>query len=171
MLLGKIAALNDFRMFIEQFEREPVDVNAIDYDSPLLFRALGNFNPKEQYEISMFLLDRGARADVCNGEKEGPLHILFSRPEPDFDLTMRLFRKLLENGADVNQCDKKNRTALHYLVIMNGTEEELMPLLEEYLAQKPKTDIKNRWGKTPLEIAEGFKRCRLAERLRAYETV
>lgn len=172
MRIAFLASAKGKDEFFEEYGKNPVDVNSVFDGIPLINSTLANPNAEDRYIMSMFLLERGATANVCNQQKEGPLHILFSHTEHDFSKSMILFRTLLEHGADVDQIDRKNRIALHYLVSMPGTDEEIMPFLELYLAQKPNINIRNKWGYSPLELAERFPyRRRFAERLREYAIV
>ena len=55
---------------------------------------------------------------------------------------------LIQAGADINNLDEDSCTPLHLCFYRNNTN-----CLESVLKYKPKTDIRNKAGKTALECA------------------
>jgi ankyrin repeat protein len=86
------------------------DVNAIDRNgwTPLhSAAAAGNF------EICEILLNRGSFARALTNEGASPLHYLVRSACKDPVLHHRVFRLILEKGANINQQNKFGETPLH----------------------------------------------------------
>ena len=119
----------------------------------LLFYSLSNNDAESRYLIKNLL------------------HILLSRTNHNIKQTAELCQRLIKNGVDINQLDKKDRLPLQYVVNMKYTDEELEPLYQIWFSQNNVlVNHKNAWGKTPLEIAEKMPyRASLLERMKKYE--
>ena len=137
----------------------------------LLFYSLSNNDAESRYLITDFLLNKGAETNVINECGENLLHILLSRTNHNIKQTAELCQRLIKNGVDINQLDKKDRLPLQYVVNMKYTDEELEPLYQIWFSQNNVlVNHKNAWGKTPLEIAEKMPyRASLLERMKKYE--
>ncbi len=127
----------------------------------LLNYAVANTNPEARFKNVNFLLDKGMDASVLNPEKESLLHTAVTRITSNnktlpqtIEETAFLCKRLIEAGANINQLDKHNRTALQYLITSPLGEERLMPLYDVWFSQPELlVDVKNKWGKSPLELA------------------
>lgn len=137
----------------------------------LLFYSLSNNDAESRYLITDFLLNKGAETNVINECGENLLHILLSRTNHNIKQTAELCQRLIKNGVDINQLDKKDRLPLQYVVNMKYPDEELEPLYQIWFSQNNVlVNHKNAWGKTPLEIAEKMPyRASLLERMKKYE--
>ena len=129
------------------------------------------YKGESRYLITDFLLNKGAETNVINECGENLLHILLSRTNHNIKQTAELCQRLIKNGVDINQLDKKDRLPLQYVVNMKYTDEELEPLYQIWFSQNNVlVNHKNAWGKTPLEIAEKMPyRASLLERMKKYE--
>ena len=90
----------------------------------LLFYSLSNNDAESRYLITDFLLNKGAETNVINECGENLLHILLSRTNHNIKQTAELCQRLIKNGVDINQLDKKDRLPLQYVVNMKYTDEE-----------------------------------------------
>lgn len=138
---------------------------------PLLFYSVSNNDPQSRYLITDFLLQEGAQANGINECGENLLHILLSRVKHDLHQTTELCKRLIDQGADVNQIDEKGRVPLQYLINMKYSDEELEPLYQIWFAEKNiLIHHKNIWGKSPLELAKALPyRAGMLERMKKYE--
>ena len=84
----------------------------------LLFYSLSNNDAESRYLITDFLLNKGAETNVINECGENLLHILLSRTNHNIKQTAELCQRLIKNGVDINQLDKKDRLPLQYVVNM-----------------------------------------------------
>lgn len=107
------------------------------------------------YDIDIFekLLSKGLNINIDsdNGVNALIASIIFSDRFKLNVLKKNYFyiTHILQRGIDVNHQDKLGNTALHYAVIRERPAE-LVALLLKYGARK---DIRNKEGKTPLDIA------------------
>lgn len=128
----------------------------------LLNYAVANNNPEARFKNANFLLDKGMDASVLNPEKESLLHIAASQISNNnktlpqtIEETAILCKRLIEAGANINQLDKNNRTALQYIISSPLTDEKLLPLYDLWFSQPELlVDVKNKWGKSPLDMAK-----------------
>ena len=67
-----------------------------------------------------------------------------------------MVRFFIENGVDVNLCNKQGKTALHY-----AAESNLLEIARYIIAHNGKVDISDQWNNEPLWTAtfnyKGFK--------------
>uniref|UniRef100_A0A1A8PVA8 Ankyrin repeat domain 22 n=1 Tax=Nothobranchius rachovii TaxID=451742 RepID=A0A1A8PVA8_9TELE len=75
--------------------------------------------------------------------------------------TEELMKTLLNSRVDVNAVDYKGNSALHYVCLRKS--HHLVPLL---LQQDAKTDIRNKGGETPLDVARRLKFIKIIDMLR-----
>ena len=68
---------------------------------------------------------------------------------------MAAVRMLLDLGADINAVDDNGETVLHGAAYQSWSK--LVPLLAERGAKSEVWDRKNKWGWTPLMIAQGHR--------------
>lgn len=152
MNVDLIAQLKTEKEFFEVY-REGDEKKLYDGKS-LLFYAIGNHNSNARYIISNFLLDKGVDALGFNEEHESVFHVLMSRDDHDISKTVALCERLIRLGVDINTLDKKNRSALQWMIQLEYSDEELMPLYQLWFSQ-PCTccETKNAWGKAPMDFA------------------
>lgn len=90
------------------------DPEYVNYDGfstgTLLSQALGNNTLAVRVAIANQLLDDGA--DPTSGN---PLHVLLGRARHDFEAEAPLLRRMLDQGADINQAFSKSGTPLETL--------------------------------------------------------
>ena len=81
------------------------------------------------HQAMLDLIQRGASVNSVAGDlKQSCLHVILTRSRVSKDL----FRLLLENGADVNLCDVRGNTPLHY--VMEKSLYKLFPILTNLIA-------------------------------------
>lgn len=168
MTIDLIAQLKGTREFFASYS--PKDVNTLFDGKSLLFYSISNSDLDSRYTITNFLLNEGAQVTGVDDENNTLLHILLSRTNHDLPKTIELCKRLIEKGVDINIVDRRNRLALQYLVMMHYTDDELKPLYELWFSQpKVLVNVKNAWGKSPLDLAELFSyRKELVEMMRKY---
>lgn len=155
MNISMIAKLKGMVDFLNSYSKK--DVNKLFDGKSLLFYSISNNNLDARYAISNYLLDEGAQVTGVNEENETLLHILLSRINHDLPKTIELCERLIKEGVDINKVDRKNRLALQYLINMKYTDQELKSLYMLWFSQsKVLVNIKNDWGKSPLELAESM---------------
>lgn len=139
--------------------------------STLLHRAVANHDPETRDCIANFLLDQGADASAVNEEGDSVLHILFSRRAHDLEKTIALCKRLIDSGADVNQLDTNQKSAIQWMCMMGFSDEKLEPLYDIWFSQPQlHLNTKNRWGVTPIEFVRKFPyRKKLLERMEQYD--
>ena len=154
MNVDLIAQLKTEKEFFEIYH-EGDEKKLYDGES-LLFYAIANHEPNARYIISNFLLDKGVDALGFNEEHESVFHVLMSRDDHDISKTVALCERLIRLGVDINTLDKKNRSALQYIINnMRYSDEELMPLYQLWFSQPcPSCETKNAWGFSPLDLAQ-----------------
>ena len=153
MQINWIAKLKTTDEFLRNFNEEDIKKNF--NNKSLLFFSLSNNDLRSRYEITNYLLDKGADATGLNEENENLLHILLSGVNHDPEQTTALCKRLIETGVNINQLDNKKRLPLQYLINMKYTDVELEPLYAIWFSQ-PYVDVstKNAWGLSPIELAE-----------------
>ena len=72
--------------------------------------------PYAKYEISKFLIEKGAPVMSYNQANDTPLHLAAKLQEYD------IIKLLLDNGANINAQNNQNMTALHYAIQGVSTE-------------------------------------------------
>ena len=92
-------------------------------------------------KIVEILLKTNCETNLKNNEKKTALHLSSKRGY--FDIS----KKLIENGALLNIFDSENNSPIHYVCIINHVE-----LLKFFLTKLPKVDIKNIYGKRPIDL-------------------
>lgn len=153
MNVDLIAKLKTEKEFFEVY-REGDEKESYNGKS-LLYYAISNHNSDARYTIADFLLDKNTDVKSIDEEHNTMLHVLLSRPNHDLPKTIELCKRLIRLGVDINALDKKNRSALQYIINMGYTDEELMPLYQLWFSQ-PCTccETKNAWGFSPLDLAQ-----------------
>ena len=153
MNIDLIAKMKDYQTFVDNYTDG--DELALYRGKSLLFHAMSNNDAQARYEIVMFLLDKGM--DVCciNEEDETLLHVLFSRIKHNIEQTSEICEILLQKGVDINHLDKKNRSAVQYVINMKYTDEMLRDLYKVIFSKsKVNISVNNDWGFSLLDLAE-----------------
>lgn len=124
----------------------------------LLMYAVSNSIPEERYKITDFLLRMGMSADCTDGDGNNPLHVLIMRDNHNYMQTEELCRRLIDAGADPNQINKNGDVPLKWLVNRVYKDGKQLARLLDILGSKGPlvVDHRNKWGITPIELAEGF---------------
>lgn len=137
----------------------------------LIFYSLRNNDPMSRYEISKILLENDVDVLGKNTSLQTPLHILLGHITHNVKETCELCEELLNRGVDINAQDYRGQSALHFVVSMINSDEELCPLYDLFLKNdKLDCKLKNIKGKTVLELAKKDpNRALLVERLEKYE--
>lgn len=153
MNIDLIAKMKDYQTFVDNYNDG--DRLELYQGKSLLFYAMSNNDAEARYRIVMFLLDKGADACCLNEENETLLHVLFSRVKQNIKQTTEMCEALLQKGVDINHLDKKNRSAIQYIINMKYTDEELLGLYKVIFSKsKVNVSTKNAWGFSLLELAE-----------------
>ena len=127
-------------------------------------------------DVVEVLLERGARTDAEDIRGWTPLHLavlgsrdyykstrsLWSREDHPGRM-VRLARRLLERGADVNAQNTDNETSLHL-----ASRLQLLEMVGLLLKHGADVDVKNSKGKSPLQLARGRKRRAIKQMLSEY---
>ena len=145
------AKLADFSAFEQDYT--PGDEKRLFDGKPLIFAALSNNKPDPRYQISSFLLDRGAIVTGQSPEGATALSILLSRQTQDVSRTTELVKRLVAAGADPALRAERGVTATQWLAQMSASDEELRPLLDYWFSLpglEPASP--NAFGKSPLEL-------------------
>ncbi len=126
------------------FSRKP-NINQKDVDgyTPLTYSIM---KCPHRHFITEVWLKNGSDVNVTNSKKQTPLHLAIL-----IDDSYSVWR-LLDHGADINKQDIDGDTPLHYVAKYAPTKR----MLEEISRYKKTFDftVKNKEGKTPLEIGE-----------------
>ena len=136
----------------------------------LIFYALSNTNMNARYEISNFLLDKGADVTGITPNGSTALHVLLGHVKHDAKATVELCKRLIDCGADVGVLDKDNISIMQNIVNIGIHENELESLYDMLFAQ-PNLDFtsKNFRGFSPMDLAiKRGTRPKLIERMREY---
>ncbi|KAJ5073734.1 ankyrin repeat ph and sec7 domain containing protein secg-related [Anaeramoeba ignava] len=160
---------------IEKIKNFTEDVNIKDKEekTPLHYSCA-----KNNYEISLILLEKKAKCQIYDKEKKTPFHELFQNPP-----NQKLIELLLKYGADINAQDKNGKIALNYAIekkydseivsflIAKGSDIKLrdkkgsklihhlcskmydIELLKMMLYNPKQITICDRFGNTPLHIS------------------
>ncbi|XP_013878770.1 ankyrin repeat domain-containing protein 22 isoform X2 [Austrofundulus limnaeus] len=148
-------------------------------DTPLIAACRrGNLN------VVKYLLQNKANVQLTNKKKRTCLHYVSKRTFTVLDYLMiailmpvmllgyfvmlqkqrksvELMNAVLNSGVDISAVDYKGNTALHY--VCQKKSSRLVPLLLQFNA---KTDIRNKEGETPLDIATRQKFTKIINMLR-----
>lgn len=153
MNIDLIAKIKDSESFFENYNDG--DNLKLYKGKSLLFYAMSNNDAESRYRIVTFLIDLGTDVLCLNEENETLLHVLFSRVKQNIAQTTDMCERLLQKGVDINQLDKKNRSAIQYVINMNFSDKELS-VLYKVIFSKATVNVttKNAWGVSPLEMAE-----------------
>ena len=129
------------------------DVNEKDYSQRTpLHRSCKTSN----FEISKLLVSNGADVNAKTSGQQTPLHL--SCEKSNFEIS----HLLVSNGADVNAKDSGQRTPLHFSCANSNYE------ISHLLVSNGAKNEKNKWNKTPLEIAMDGNNSKLIKLLRTH---
>jgi hypothetical protein len=152
MTIWLVARLKTFDEFVDRFS-DDASSGEVETRS-LLLGALGNTSPTDRYRIANYLLDRGARGDAIGPDGSGSLSVLLGQVSNDWGEVLSLCRRLIDNGADVNRLDERNRLPIQWIIAAKATDAELAPLYDLWFDQ-PILDLQtaNDRGCSPLDLA------------------
>ncbi len=106
-------------------------------------------------ELTARLIDLGADNHARNNDQATPVHAVVEYPshiEPD-QSSIETVDVLLRAGSNINSQDKDGNTALHYLA--DGRIGGARQITQALLDRGARTDLPNRQGLTPIDVASG----------------
>ncbi len=121
------------------------------YGNTVLHYSAGARNP----ELTARLIDLGADNHARNTHEGTPLHAVVASPthiEPE-QSSIETVDVLLRAGSNINSQDKDGNTALHYLA--DGRIGGARQITQALLDRGARTDLPNRQGLTPIDVASG----------------
>ena len=120
---------------IEIFKKGDEKIGDASGDS-ILFDALANTNSIARYEITNFLINKGADIKAVTEDGISLFFPLFSYGWTDIVKTTILCKTLLEKGADITTIYKKEKTVSFKGLFNIGTPEiEMLPLYQLIFSQ------------------------------------
>ena len=139
---------------IEIFKKGDEKIGDASGDS-ILFHALANTNSVARYEITNFLINKGADVKAVTEDGISLFFPLFSYGWIDIVKTTILCKTLLEKGADITTIYKKEKTvAFKELFNISAPEMEMLTLYQLILSQPGLSLlVKDKWGLTVIEFA------------------
>jgi ankyrin repeat protein len=114
----------------------------------------------DQYDIAKALLDKGAKVDLVNDEKQTVLH--FAAKTGNSEIIDLLFAR--GDLEILNTRDKEGNTPLHLAV-----QEERNLTVNRLLDKHADADIRNARRETPLDIAIRTRKFRITWLLQIYQ--
>ena len=144
---------------IEIFKKGDEKLGEASRDS-ILFDALANTNSIARYEITNFLINKGADVKIVTEDGMSMFFPLFSYGRQDIVKTTILCKTLLEKGADITVMHKKEKTVSFKMLFNIGIPEiEMLPLYQLIFSQPGlPLLVKDKWGLTVIEFARRFNR-------------
>ena len=144
---------------IEIFKKGDEKLGEASRDS-ILFDALANTNSIARYEITNFLINKGADVKIVTEDGKNMFFPLFSYGRQDIVKTTILCKTLLEKGADITVMHKKEKTVSFKMLFNIGIPEiEMLPLYQLIFSQPGlPLLVKDKWGLTVIEFARRFNR-------------
>ena len=142
---------------IEIFKKGDEKIGDASGDS-ILFDALANTNSIARYEITNFLINKGADVKAVTEDGISLFFPLFSYGWTDIVKTTILCKTLLEKGADITALYKPYRIVVFKNIFNYFTDENEMIPLYKLIFSQPGLQLltKDKWGLTALEFV---KRC------------
>ena len=139
---------------IEKIKKGDEKIGDASGDS-ILFHALANTNSIARYEITNFLINKGADVKVVTEDGMSMFFPLFSYGRRDTIKMTILCKTLLEKGADITTIYKKEKTVSFKELFNIGTPEiEMLPLYQLIFSQPGLPLLaKDKWGLTVIEFA------------------
>ena len=139
---------------IEIFKKGDEKLGEASRDS-ILFDALANTNSIARYEITNFLINKGADVKIIREDGISMFFPLFSYGRRDIIKMTILCKTLLEKGADITTIYKKEKTVSFKELFNIGTPEiEMLPLYQLIFSQLGLPLLaKDKWGLTVIEFA------------------
>ncbi|PKI89885.1 hypothetical protein CW368_12020 [Actinomycetales bacterium SN12] len=137
----------------------------------LLMYTVGNTSLPDRYIASHWLLDQGCPLGAPNSEGYTELHVLFGQVEHDIAEDVRLARRLIEIGADVNAVSPRGGLVFCEVLRMKYTDEDLEPIYSLWFEQPVVLDFQtpSKHGTTPLAWACNVPyRASIVERMERY---
>ena len=121
---------------------------------------MSNNDSTARYEITNFLINKGADVKAVTEDGISLFSLLFSYGWTDIVKTTILCKTLLEKGADITTIYKKEKTVSFKELFNIGTPEiEMLPLYQLIFSQPGlPLLVKDKWGLTVIEFARRFNR-------------
>ena len=150
------ATFGTLKDFLELFKTGDENKKSVT-GTGILFDALRNSNSDARYEITNFLINKGA--DVKTTTKDGAnlFLSLFEKGRDDIVKTTILCKTLLEKGADITPLYKPHKTVMFKNIFNydNVPEIEMIPLYELIFEQTGlQLLVRDKWGLTLLDFAK-----------------
>ena len=144
---------------IEIFKKGDEKIGDASGDS-ILFDALANTNSIARYEITNFLINKGADVKIIREDGISMFFPLFSYGRRDIIKMTILCKTLLEKGADITTIYKEEKTVSFKGLFNIGTPEiEMLPLYQLIFSQPGlPLLVKDKWGLTLLDFAKKAER-------------
>lgn len=171
--LGLIAELKSTAEFIAAVEEQGADVTVRrDNGQSLLMSSLSNGDLDSRYASTSWLLDRGAQLGDADSEGATELHVLFGHPKHRVEEDVRLARRLIELGADVNAVSSRAGLVFCEVLWMKLTDDDLAPVYDLWFEQPGPLDFTTpaaQNGREPLGMARALPyRASILERMERY---
>ena len=141
LLTAKKGDKDKFLELLQQVSSLPKNIRNINYQDENGFSALHYSCDEGNLKIVETLLKANCELNIRNNENKAPLHL--SSIRGFFDIS----KKLIDAGALLNIFDSENNSPLHYVCMYNHVE-----ILNFYLTKLPQCDIKNIYGKKPIDL-------------------
>lgn len=136
-----IVQYGNLETFIKKFSQSDINKKS-EIGSGLLHYAIVG----ENYDIALFLLQKGIDVNMTNSDGQTPLHLISFYPN------LEVAKKILEKGGSINIRDKYGNNALWSAVFnCKGKNYEIVDLFMQY---NPDTTTKNKAGRSPLDFAK-----------------
>lgn len=170
--LTRIADRESTAEFIAAVREQGVDVTVPDENGrSLLMDTLKNPDLDARYASTQWLLDQGARPGAPGSEDVTELHVLFGAKKHRIDEDVRVARRLIDLGADINAVSPKFGLVFCEVLWMKLTDEELAPIYDLWFEQPGPLDFTTpaKSGREPLGMARALPyRSSILERMERY---
>jgi uncharacterized protein len=171
--LSLLAELKPTTEFIAAVEEHGVDVTIpSENGQSLLMSSLVNPDLDARYESTTWLLDHGAQLGQAGSDGVTELHVLFGSPKHRVGEDVRIARRLIELGADVNAVSSRAGLVFCEVLWMKLTDDELAPIYDLWFEQPGPLDFTTpaaQNGREPLGMARALPyRASILERMERY---
>ncbi len=170
--LRVIAEIKPTAELVAAVEEQGMDPHAAEEDgTSLLMGSLSNTDLDSRYASTGWLLDRGVQLGAPNSEGYTELHVLFGQTRHRIDEDVRIARRLIGIGADINAVSPRGGLVFCEVLWMKHTDEDLEPIYDLWFEQPGPLDFttpaKN--GSQPLLMARSLPyRASILDRMERY---